>query len=99
MLNAKTFAIAAILASFGAAPVLAQGGGTNCSEFTGMGPDERMQLVQTLMMETMGAEGSDETNAEIETMVAERCDREPDANVGTIMSELPLAVEDVPVDE
>ncbi len=99
MLKTRTITIAAVLASLGTAPAFAQGGSTGCSEFVGMGPDQRMEIVEALLMDTMGAEGSEATNAEIETMVAERCSRQPDSNVGLIMSELPLAVQDVPVDE
>ncbi len=47
----------------------------------------------------MGAGMSDETAGEITALAAEGCDRQPDAQLMNIVEELPLGVEDEPVQE
>ena len=90
-------AIAAIVILPSAA--LAQGGMTNCNEFTGWSQEERQELIVELVSERMGAGMSDETAGEITALASEGCDRQPDAQLMNIVEELPLGVEDEPVQE
>jgi hypothetical protein len=85
-------AAAALVGSLAVGPGFAQTT-TTCGEFSSMTDEGQMETLNALLMEVRGAEGTPETNAEILSMLRDKCTEFPDTPAVQQLNDLPIEVQ------
>jgi hypothetical protein len=86
---------AALLGSFVVGPAFAQGATVNigCRDFQTLTPELQTEAVNTYIVETEGMAASEETTAEVVSMLLGKCNEFPDTQAITQLNEIPIEVQ------